>query len=128
MRHLAAAARACIRVRGWNEAACELQKPFCKGSPLKPCTLHPGPCAQAAEPITSQTLFQIWNRVSLRTVQESYPVFNKNSLRACMRMSQASQYGLNSNTGPNVRPTPGQFGEVTCTRMHRPQQATAVPA
>lgn len=39
---------------------------------------------RAAEPITSETTFQIWNRISLRTVKENYPVFDKNSLRAAM--------------------------------------------
>lgn len=43
---------------------------------------------RATEPITQETMFQIWTRVSLRTVQESYPVFNKASLRACMAHHQ----------------------------------------
>eukprot|EP00195_Chlamydomonas_chlamydogama_P017435 CAMPEP_0202915134 /NCGR_PEP_ID=MMETSP1392-20130828/64899_1 /ASSEMBLY_ACC=CAM_ASM_000868 /TAXON_ID=225041 /ORGANISM="Chlamydomonas chlamydogama, Strain SAG 11-48b" /LENGTH=443 /DNA_ID=CAMNT_0049607039 /DNA_START=317 /DNA_END=1648 /DNA_ORIENTATION=- len=49
---------------------------------------------RATEAITADTTFQIWSRISLRTVQETYPVFNKASLKAMM--SQHSQRGLNS--------------------------------
>lgn len=66
---------------------------------------------QATEPITHETTFQIWTRVSLRTVQDSYPVFNKQSLRACMAaqrlsLQSASQYAqgqvLNQQRPPPV--------------------------
>uniref|UniRef100_A0A7S0WUB7 Protein kinase domain-containing protein n=1 Tax=Chlamydomonas leiostraca TaxID=1034604 RepID=A0A7S0WUB7_9CHLO len=69
---------------------------------------------KATEPITAETVFQIWTRVSLRTVQDSYPVFNKQSLRACMAahrvsMTSTSQYGLHAGGGPgalNPHPRP----------------------
>ena len=39
---------------------------------------------QATEPITAETTFQIWSRISLRTALEQYPVFDKKSLRQMM--------------------------------------------
>ncbi|KAJ9514865.1 kinase-like domain-containing protein [Haematococcus lacustris] len=60
---------------------------------------------RASEPITSETTFAIWTRVGLRTVQESYPVFNKASLRAAMRSYQSSsQYNANASQNLNKLP------------------------
>ena len=53
---------------------------------------------QAIEPITPETLFQIWSRISLRTALEAYPVFDKKSLKQMMSYTD----GLNK---------PGNRGE-----------------
>ncbi len=53
---------------------------------------------QATEPVTQETTFQIWTRVGLRTVQDSYPVFNKASLRACMAAHARNSMTTNSMT------------------------------
>jgi serine/threonine protein kinase len=39
---------------------------------------------RAAEPINPDTVFQVWSRISLKTVLKSYPVFDKRSLRQMM--------------------------------------------
>eukprot|EP00955_Chlamydomonas_euryale_P023171 244132-Chlamydomonas_euryale.AAC.18 len=39
---------------------------------------------RATDPITNDTVFQIWSRISLRTALDQYPVFDKRSLRQMM--------------------------------------------
>jgi hypothetical protein len=69
---------------------------------------------QASEPITHETMFQIWTRVGLRTVQDSYPVFNKASLRACMaRHSRISQGLVASSAVGGGGASAGNSGSAT---------------
>jgi hypothetical protein len=46
---------------------------------------------QGAEPIHKDSIVPVWTRLSLRTVQPEYPVFNKESLRACLAVQQKTQ-------------------------------------
>ena len=39
---------------------------------------------RAVDPVTEDTVFQIWSRIGLRTALEAYPVFDKKSLKQMM--------------------------------------------
>lgn len=49
---------------------------------------------RATEPINNDTVFQIWSRISLRTALETYPVFDKKSLKQMLSYTE----GLGGNT------------------------------
>jgi len=49
--------------------------------------------AQSIEPVHKDTTFNIWTRLNLRTVQESYPLFDKASLRAALATEHEMEQG-----------------------------------
>lgn len=49
--------------------------------------------SQASEPVTPNSTVNIWTRLSLRTVQEKYPEFNKASVRELLTADNANAQG-----------------------------------
>lgn len=45
---------------------------------------------RAAAPINPDTVFQVWSRISLKTILEVYPVFDKKSLRQMMSYTEGA--------------------------------------
>ncbi|KAF5841225.1 kinase-like domain-containing protein [Dunaliella salina] len=55
--------------------------------------------SKATEPIHKGTIVPVWTRLSLRTVQPEYPIFNRDSLRACLAVQQRAHGSITAHAG-----------------------------